>query len=207
MSTSHPPQQLRSRRTEQRLIEATICLLQEGGLAACTVPAVAERAGVAVGSVYRRYADKQAMVSAAILALAAVPPEAAPQFVAIVDEASDLEDFFRRIALSTIATSRQNRALILALREFARTSTDELWLREYRRLRGTARALILNVATERFGKEIPGGETALRLALSAIYGAVEVVYTEAAPGLYDETPDADAFAAGLATMQVRGLMG
>lgn len=206
MSTSHPPQQLRSRRTEQRLIEATISLLHEGGLAVCTVPAVAERAGVAVGSVYRRYADKQAMVSAAILALAAVPPEAVAEYEAIVRDAAGLEDCLRRIALSSITASEQNRTLLLALREFARSSTDGQWLREYRRLRGTARTLILEAATERFGAATPGGETALRLALTAIYGAVEVVFTEPALGLYEETPAPEEFATRLAALQVRGLM-
>lgn len=207
MSASHAPQQLRSRRTEQRLVEATLSLLQEGGLAACTVPAVAERAGVAVGSVYRRYPDKQAMVGSAILALFSVPPEAERQYVAIVEESSDLDDFLRRLTLSTIIATQHNRTLVLATRDFARLTTDEAWLSDYRRLRGRARTLVLDAAIERFRAELPGGDAPLRLALAAIYGAVEVVFIEPIPGLYETPPDPEMFALELAALQARSLRG
>jgi len=205
MNMHHPPQQDRSRRTEQRLLQATLALLQEGGLGACTVPAVAERAGVAVGSVYRRYPDKQAMVSAAILALASVPDEAVDQYAAIVVEAADLEDFLSRLTLSTIKASLQNRTLLVAIREFVRSTTDEVWLAEYRRLHGRARTVILAAAVERFGPEISEGEPALRLSVATIYGTVAAVFTEPQPGLFVETPTPEKFAAEMGRMQARYL--
>src|SRR6185312_6977430 len=45
----NPPQQARSRVTLTRLLDATEALLDEGGLDAATVPAIAARAGVSVG--------------------------------------------------------------------------------------------------------------------------------------------------------------
>ena len=56
------PKQARSRETEGRIIGAAIALLREGGLEACNIPAVAETAGCAVGTIYRRFEDKDALL-------------------------------------------------------------------------------------------------------------------------------------------------
>lgn len=56
------PRQTRSRETEGRLIAAAIALLRKEGLEGCTIPAVAEQAGCAVGTIYRRFADKDALL-------------------------------------------------------------------------------------------------------------------------------------------------
>lgn len=54
----------RSRRSHQDLLEAGYALLEEGGADALTVAAVAERAGMAVGSIYRRFGDKEGLLLA-----------------------------------------------------------------------------------------------------------------------------------------------
>ncbi|GGK80386.1 TetR/AcrR family transcriptional regulator [Streptomyces flaveus] len=59
-----PAQQARSRLTQQRILEAGTALLEEGGTEALTVAAVAARAGVSVGSVYRRFAGKDRLIAA-----------------------------------------------------------------------------------------------------------------------------------------------
>jgi AcrR family transcriptional regulator len=59
-----PAQQARSRITRQRVLQAGTALLEEGGTEALTVGAVANRAGVAVGSVYRRFGDKDRLLAA-----------------------------------------------------------------------------------------------------------------------------------------------
>lgn len=59
-----PAQQARSRLTQQRILEAGTALLEEGGTEALTVAAVAARAGVSVGSVYRRFGDKDRLTAA-----------------------------------------------------------------------------------------------------------------------------------------------
>lgn len=53
----------------ERLLAATVSLLEEGGLAGVTIPEVAARAGVATGNVYRRFTDKDALLRAAFLKL------------------------------------------------------------------------------------------------------------------------------------------
>lgn len=57
------PQQARSRRTQQRILEAGTALLEEGGTEALTIAAVASRAGVSVGSVYRRFGGKDRLIA------------------------------------------------------------------------------------------------------------------------------------------------
>ncbi|MEU7834704.1 MULTISPECIES: TetR/AcrR family transcriptional regulator [unclassified Nonomuraea] len=56
--------QARSRETQNRIFDAGIRLLEEGGPEALTVVAVAEAAEVSVGSVYRRFGDKERLLLA-----------------------------------------------------------------------------------------------------------------------------------------------
>src|SRR5437868_13737297 len=66
---SPPPQQARSRRTLELLLAATVAVIEAEGLAGVTIPAVAARAGVSTGSIYRRFVDKEALIRAAFLRL------------------------------------------------------------------------------------------------------------------------------------------
>ncbi len=60
-------QQARSRRTEDLLLAACGRVLARDGLDACTIPRVAEEAKLAPATVYRRFADKDALLRAAFL--------------------------------------------------------------------------------------------------------------------------------------------
>jgi AcrR family transcriptional regulator len=57
-----PALQARSQKTRDRLLDAAEALLREGGPEKATVPAIARRARVAVGSVYRRFPEKDAVL-------------------------------------------------------------------------------------------------------------------------------------------------
>src|SRR5215213_6511132 len=57
--------QARSRRTVDRLLDAAELVLEDVGLEGATVPMIANRAGVSVGVVYRRFRDKDALLRAA----------------------------------------------------------------------------------------------------------------------------------------------
>ncbi len=63
---SFAPQQERSRQMLAKLLHATICVLDEEGLEGATIPAIAKAADVAAASVYRRFADKDALIRAAL---------------------------------------------------------------------------------------------------------------------------------------------
>lgn len=51
----------------ERLLSATLSVLEEKGLAGVIIPEVAAAAGVSTGSVYRRFTDKDGMVRTAFL--------------------------------------------------------------------------------------------------------------------------------------------
>jgi AcrR family transcriptional regulator len=196
----------RSLQTERRLMAAVIALLDEGGLEACTAPAVAARAGMAVGSIYRRYADKDALVAAALLDMVSLGEGERDQaYAAIATEAADLAAFLRAVALAALTAVREHRALLLAIREFVRRSPDTDWRRRFQAQQGRGREVLATAAVARFGPAARGGESALRLALAAIYGLVDAAWLEPAAGLFATPPTEDEFVAAVVEMQMRYL--
>src|SRR5579862_4980043 len=59
---SRAPKQRRSRESYDRMIEAAIDLLQQGGLAALTLAAVSRRSRVSIGSIYCRVDGKDSLL-------------------------------------------------------------------------------------------------------------------------------------------------
>lgn len=62
MALTHQPKQDRSRTTEERLLSALESLLDEVFFEQVSIKQLAARAGVAVGTVYRRFKDKDALL-------------------------------------------------------------------------------------------------------------------------------------------------
>src|SRR6195256_6876056 len=58
------PRQARAGETVSLILEATAQILEAGGLPAFTTNAVAERAGVSIGTLYQYFADKNALIRA-----------------------------------------------------------------------------------------------------------------------------------------------
>jgi AcrR family transcriptional regulator len=58
------PRQARAAQTVASIVEAAAQILEKGGLAAFTTNAVAERAGVSIGTLYQYFADKNALLMA-----------------------------------------------------------------------------------------------------------------------------------------------
>ncbi|MBS0519968.1 MAG: TetR/AcrR family transcriptional regulator [Proteobacteria bacterium] len=63
-TTRRKPQQARAEETVAAILEAAAQILEAGGLAAFTTNAVAERAGVSIGTLYQYFADKNAVLCA-----------------------------------------------------------------------------------------------------------------------------------------------
>jgi AcrR family transcriptional regulator len=65
-----PGRRPRGDATRERLLEAAIELLEEGGYAAASVAAIAERAGVAAGALYRHFPSKAELFAEVFRAVA-----------------------------------------------------------------------------------------------------------------------------------------
>ncbi len=62
----------RKAHTRQKLLEATLAVMAEGGLHGVSVDAVAKRVGVTKGAVYDNFESKDALI---VAALASIPPD------------------------------------------------------------------------------------------------------------------------------------
>ena len=102
----------RRRRTDERIIEATLQMLRSSGPEAVTVEAVAAASGVAKTTIYRRYANRREMLRAALTRLTEAPPPS-PE-VPTKDKvrwalASAREDLENLLGLSSVAAILSNR--------------------------------------------------------------------------------------------------
>ena len=61
-SPPRPPQQARSRRTRQKLIESAVGCFERHGFEETTTAMIAAEAGVAVGTVYNYFTDKREII-------------------------------------------------------------------------------------------------------------------------------------------------
>ena len=117
------PQQQRSRETSARLIAATLKALEEYGLEGATIPRIAEMAGTAPASVYRRFRDRNALYRAAILD--------EMERLILADRSMDtsgartLEDLVHLLVNDTLQQYRLRPGFMRAMTRFVETDTDE----------------------------------------------------------------------------------
>lgn len=101
-----PPQQARSRAALERLLAAAREVLADRGPEEFTIAAVAERAGVSVGGVYRRFTGKEQLLEAVVdsalrelqATITAGLADAPPDLAGVVGAfARALADYFTRV--------------------------------------------------------------------------------------------------------------
>jgi AcrR family transcriptional regulator len=124
---SRPPRQARSRQMMERLLAATLAVIEEKGLAGVTLPEIAAAAGASTGSVYRRFTDKDALIRSAFLRLleasqeanqASLPPD---RFRGL-----GLDEALRAVARALVAQYRGRAGLLKALDQYIEApQTDE----------------------------------------------------------------------------------
>ena len=119
---AQPAPRIRGRATRERLLDAAETLLTRNGLEAATVPAIARRAGVSVGNVYKRFPDKDALMGAVYQRffartleqnLAALKPRRWAD--------TPTEQMLCAIVTGIVAGYRDHRALLRALLLYAET--------------------------------------------------------------------------------------
>lgn len=115
--------QERSRETEAKLIAAALRLLRQGGLEGFTVPALAAEAGLAVGTLYRRFTDKASLLQHVFEAMAA-GSEACAEPTLVAPATVTLPEFVEAMVSQLMAGYRADGRILHALQQFARTHPD-----------------------------------------------------------------------------------
>ena len=94
-----PAVQARSRISTDRLVQAGLGILSDGGADALTMSAVALRAGLAVGTVYRRFGDKERLLAALLF-----------HFIQTVD--ADIDRYVRNAQRSAVNDAQRVSAAV-----------------------------------------------------------------------------------------------
>ena len=100
------PSQARARRTVARILAATAALLDEAGIDHLTTNLVAERAGVNIGSLYKYFPNKYALLHCLALGLAERQTEAIRGYLRDVDPATPWREVSDGIIDVMVAVSR-----------------------------------------------------------------------------------------------------
>jgi AcrR family transcriptional regulator len=133
-----PARQRRSQITTERLLEAAESLLRESGGDAATLRAIADRAGVSVGIVYRRFRDKDTVLRA-VYTRFFVRIDAANQRALANDRLRDATSLqiLRAVVRGIAEGYQRHRTLVRALVLYARSHPDPAFRK---------RAMALNAA-------------------------------------------------------------
>ncbi len=145
------PRQARARRTVARILAATAALLDEAGIDHLTTNLVAERAGVNIGSLYKYFPNKYALLHCLALGLAERQTEAIRGYLRDVDSATPWREVSDGIIDVMVAVSRAEPGFMPLQRAFlavpelhqAYRRTSELISRE------------MNVVLRRWGIDLP----------------------------------------------------
>lgn len=180
----HVPRQARSRETLTRLLDAAEAVLGEGGLEGATVPAIAHRAGLSVGAVYRRFPDKDALLRAVYFRMFARMRE---QNETKMDPAlyrdAPLDRVLEGIIRGMVQHYRQHRTLMQAMMQYADAHADAEFRRRAAELNGDVLVrLAAIVSARREQMRHPDPEGAVRFALLTVGLVLRgVVLTDQAP--------------------------
>jgi AcrR family transcriptional regulator len=126
------PRQDRSRATAERLLNATIGILDESGLEGAVIPRIAVAAGVAPASVYRRFADKNALLRAAFLHALTQSNEANRQQLEARLLGDSLAASARNLITMVFEQYQQHPHFLRALSRFIDSDTDQEFVRQAR---------------------------------------------------------------------------
>jgi AcrR family transcriptional regulator len=173
-----PPKQERSLQTLNRLLDAAEKVLEDDGLDAATVPAIAKRAGVSVGVVYRRFPNKDALIRAVYERyLWRAGEQNSMMLTALMRVRVSLEDILRGMVRGVVESHRRKRKLLLALTQYARRNPD-LKRRAGEINRAAAAGLTALLLSHRDRIAHPDPEEAIRFSVLMIASIVRAIILE-----------------------------
>lgn len=108
-----------------RLLEAAIAVIEAKGLAGVTIPDIASAAGLSTGAVYRRFADKDALIRTAFLQLLEASQVMNREGLSRDRFAGkSLSEALAAVSRALVRQYRARPALLKALDQFLETQTD-----------------------------------------------------------------------------------
>lgn len=176
--TALPARQARSRESIERLVRATVSILNKDGLEGATIPRIAARAGLAAGTVYRRFPDKDALLREVCLRLVEQNGEAQDSWLGPERwRESTFSDLCRSIVAMVLKTHAERHRLILSLGLFATQDTDARFVKKIHRVQERSlQRLAELLLTRREDIRHPDPEAAVYFALLSLLMTVQGVY-------------------------------
>jgi AcrR family transcriptional regulator len=168
-----PTRQRRSAETTERLLQAAEDVLRDDGVDAATLRAIADRADVSIGIVYRRFRDKDSVLRAVYMRFFAR--------ISVANRRTLMSDRLRSATTTQVFTAivrgiaegyRRNRDLVRALVLYARTHPDPMFRRRAMTNNAAAYADIRRLLLER-GIRHPKPDVAVGFAISAIASVLQ----------------------------------
>ncbi|HLW54089.1 MAG TPA: helix-turn-helix domain-containing protein [Candidatus Angelobacter sp.] len=128
------PQQERSRESLEKLLRAAIEVLGQHGIEGATIPRIAHHAGLTPGSVYRRFADKDALLETAILRLLERQDKSLRGMTPDLAREISLRAFAETTINNLIIGYRSRAPMLRAIRQFVRSRRGTPFSRKASRL-------------------------------------------------------------------------
>jgi AcrR family transcriptional regulator len=180
---ANQPKQARSRETLSKLLDAAEGLLAEGGIDATTVPAIAERAGVSVGIVYQRFADKDALLRAVYFRYFANLREHNQNNLALLATwKAPLATLARSLILGMVEGYRRQRGILRALLTYARNHPDPEFRRAAQQLNREATATIGQLLLQHRDEiRHPQPKIAIELGILTVAAVLHTIVLEEEP--------------------------
>lgn len=165
-----PVRQARSQETLERLLATAEAVIEEMGIEGATVPAIAGRAGVAVGTVYKRFRDKDALLRAVYERFFT---RALEQNLAALDpgcwEGVSTRAMLEALVSGMVQGYRRRRGLLRGLILFATAHPDQAFRARAQALRNRTLDHLAALLAAREGEWThPVPERAIRLVTTAI---------------------------------------
>jgi AcrR family transcriptional regulator len=179
-----PASQQRSRQTLDRLLAAAEDALREDGPDGATLRSIAQRAGVSIGIVYRRFPDKDTILRAVYIRfferVAALNATnlSSPNLAQL-----SLRTVIRRLVEGIAAGYRANRSLLRALILYARTHDDADFKRRAAALNAAALDGIVALLEARASEiDHPNPADAIRFGVRAVASTLQEYLIFETPG-------------------------
>ena len=192
-----PVHQARSRDSLNRLLKATVEVLDEHGIEGATIPRIAARANVSPGTVYRRFRDKDALLREVCLRMLEQNyRETKELFAAERWKGKRLAEVVRSVIALTLKGQRAHRGLMRAILFFTLQHPDAAFVRKSAELQPKVLADLAELLlTRRSEIRHPHPELAVKFAMLmvgiAVQGTIILPRNPAAlgrfvPGLEDQ---------------------